>query len=238
MTLVILEFLFLELLFLFEQWTGHQLLSEKVTRPYVWANRPILIPSVPVSEGISIRHGCQFVGSLVRTLAKLPGGIGRFLPCRIGSHVSRLRHLGWNQCSHGLTSRPLESCHHQCLEAVCGVLWYPKGSALELLDGTLKLRYCTTLFTMNFPPCSLPRVGNGGGKRLAVTPGHLSVDRSNVVKRVRLTRKTIPSASPHVIPDPRHPTPRRWKRLRLPSSVGEGGEVGEPRNLFPRLGVG
>ena len=65
--------------------------------------------------------------------------------------MSRLRHLGWNQCSHGLTSRPLESCHHQCLKAVCEVLGYPRGSALELLDGTLKLRHCTTLFTMRFP---------------------------------------------------------------------------------------
>ena len=29
------------------------------------------------------------IGSLVRALANLPGGIGRFLPCRIGSHMSR-----------------------------------------------------------------------------------------------------------------------------------------------------
>ena len=41
---------FLELLVLFEQWAGHRLLSEKVTRPRTWANRPTLIPSVPVSE--------------------------------------------------------------------------------------------------------------------------------------------------------------------------------------------
>ena len=40
---------------LFEQWVGHRLLSEKVTRPHVRAGRPILIPSVPVSEGIEIR---------------------------------------------------------------------------------------------------------------------------------------------------------------------------------------
>ena len=110
-----------------------------------------LIPSVPVSEGIEIRHGCQFLSSLVRALAKLPCGLNRFLPCRVGSHMSRLRHLDWNQCCHGLTSRPLESCHHQCLKAVCEVLGYPKGSALELVDGTLKPRYCTTLFTMSFP---------------------------------------------------------------------------------------
>ena len=31
---------FLELLILFEQWAGHRLLSEKVARPHVWANRP------------------------------------------------------------------------------------------------------------------------------------------------------------------------------------------------------
>ena len=113
---------------------------------------PILIPSVPVSEGIEIRNGCQFMSNLVRALAKLPGGIGRFLPCRIGSHMSRIRHLGWSQCSHRLTSRPLESCHHQCLKAVCEVLGYPKGSAWELLDGTQKLRHCTTLLTRRFSP--------------------------------------------------------------------------------------
>ena len=38
---------------------------------------PFLIPSVPVSEGIEIRQGCQFLSSLVRALAKLPGGLGR-----------------------------------------------------------------------------------------------------------------------------------------------------------------
>ena len=114
---------FFELLILFEQWVGHLLLSEKVTRPHVRAHRPILIPSVPVTEGIEIRHGCQFLSSLLRALSKLSGGLGRFLPCNLGSLMSRLRHLGWNQCYHGLSSRPLETCHHQCLEAVCGGLW-------------------------------------------------------------------------------------------------------------------
>ena len=89
---------FLELLILFEQWAGHRLLGEKVTRPHVRAGRPISVSSVPVSEGIEIRHGCQFISSLVRALAKLPGGLSRFLPCTFGSHMSRLRHLGWSQC--------------------------------------------------------------------------------------------------------------------------------------------
>ena len=60
---------------------------KKVSRPHVRADRPILIPSVPVSEGIEIRHGCQFISSLVRAFAKLLGGVGRFLPCGVGSHV-------------------------------------------------------------------------------------------------------------------------------------------------------
>ena len=81
MTWVILEFLFLELLILFEQWAGHRLLSEKVTWPHVRANRPFLIPSVPMSEGIEIRHGCHFISSLVRALTKLPGGLGPLMPC-------------------------------------------------------------------------------------------------------------------------------------------------------------
>ena len=117
-----------------------------MTRPHVRAYRPISIPSVPVSEGIEIRHG-QFISSLVRALAKLPGGIGRFLPGGIGSHMSR---LSWME-------PVLESCHHQCLKAVCG--------------------------------------SEVGVPRWYVTIGHVPDDRRNVVKRVRLTRKTRPGCT-------------------------------------------
>ena len=108
---------------------------------------------------------------------------------------------------------------------------------MELLDRTLKLRHCTDLFTMRFPPWSLPRVGTSGEKRRFTTPG-LPETGDTVGKRVRLTRKTRPGVSVHSIPDRGHPMPRRWKRLRSPSSEGVEGEVGEPRNLFPRLGIG
>ena len=216
MTWAILAFLFLKLLILFEQWAGHKLLSEKVTKPHVRANRPVSFPSVPVSEGIEIRHGCQFISSLVGALAKLAGGLGRFLPCGIGSHMSRLRHLGWNQCSRGLTSRPLESCHHQCLKAICGVLGYRKGAASELLDGTLKLQYCSALSTARFPRGRYPGLEMGKVYRQSDTPVHLLEESSDTGRKVRLTRKTRPGASSHVIPDPGHPTPRRWKILRPP----------------------
>ena len=75
-------------------------------------------------------------------------------------------------------------------------------------------------------------VGSGVGKRYGITPGHLPDAGGTMGKRVRLTRKT-PSEYSHVIPDLGHPTPRRWKRLRPPSSEGVGGEVGEPRNPLP-----
>ena len=97
-----------------------------------------------------------------------------------------------------------------------GVMGYPQGSALELLDGTLKLRHCTDVFTMRCHPWSLPRVGNGGGKRQSIIPGHLLDAGSNVGPRVRLTRKTRPNVISRFNPDPGHPTPRRWKRLRPP----------------------
>ena len=215
------------------------MLSEKVTRPHVRANRSILIPSVPMSEGIETRHGCQSLSILVRALAKLPGGLGMFLPCRLGSHMSRLRHLGWNQCSHGLISRPLESCRHQCLKAVCEVLGYPEGSVMELLDGTLKLRHCTTLFTKRFPPWPLPKDGNRVVKRQFIAPGHLLDESGQVGKRVRLTRKTRPGASSHVRPDPGHPTPRRWKRLRpLPPPKEWGVRWASLAIFFLDLGLG
>ena len=63
-----------------------------------------------------------------------------------------------------------------------------------------------------------------GGKRQSITPGYLLETGSNVGKRVRLT--TL-----HGIPDQLHPTPRRWKRLRQPSS-GVGGEVGRTSQSF------
>ena len=45
----------------------------------------------------------------MRSLCLLPGGLGRFVPCSIGANHCRLRHLGWERCCHGLTSRPRES---------------------------------------------------------------------------------------------------------------------------------
>ena len=90
---------------------------------------------------------------------------------------------------------------------------------------------------MRFHRWSLPRVGNGGGKRWDVTPGHPTDDGGNRVKRVRLTRKTRPVARVSHGPDPGHPTPRRWKRLR-PPFLRRSGEWESLAIFFLDLGLG
>ena len=212
----------MEILLLFEQWAGHRLLTEKVTRPHVRPNRPILIPSVPVSEGIEIGHGCQLLSSLFELWPKLPGDIGTFLPPWGWLSYVQVKASWMESVFSWFVLKTLESCHHQCLKAVCGVLGYPKGSASEHLDGTLKLRHCTDMFTMRFTPWSLPWVGNGGGKKWDVTPGHSSDDRSSTVKRVRLNRKTSPAALFSHVPNPGHPTPR-MEKIALPFLRRRGG---------------
>ena len=92
----------------------------------------------------------------------------------------------------------------------------PSSANVGLLDGTLKLRHCTTLFAMRFPPWSLPRVGNGSDKRQFDIPGSHSDSGGHLEKRVRLTKKTRPGVFSHYNPDPGHPTPRRWEKIAPP----------------------
>ena len=116
---------------------------------------------------------------------------------------------------------------------------YPEGSALELLDGTLKLRHCTDVFTTRFPPWSLPRVGNGGGKRQFVTPGHLTEPGGNLGKRVWLTKKTRPSVSSHVNPDPGHPNAEEMEKIAPPFPPKEWGvRLASLAIFFLDLGLG
>ena len=66
-------------------------------------------------------------------------------------------------------------------------------------------------FYQSISPWVLPRLGEGIGKRRAVTSGNPLDCRSNFGKRVGSTRKTRPVASSGIILDPGHPTPRRGK---------------------------
>ena len=72
--------------------------------------------------------------------------------------------------------------------------------------------------------------------------GHATADQGKgggiSVKRIRLSSKTRPGLPVHSRSDPRLLTPKQWKRVLPPDSSGDGGEVGVPRNFFPRLVVG
>ena len=103
---------------------GHCLLPEKTVPVNRRPGRIFQIGASPVSDGVQILFGCQFVGSMFRSSGKLPGGLGRFSPGSLGPHLSRLRHLGWLQCSHGLSCRLYESSMPDCLEPILGLLGY------------------------------------------------------------------------------------------------------------------
>ena len=53
----------------------------------------------------------------------------------------RLRHLGWEKCGHGITSRPRESASEGFFNELLVLFCYPSGSAAALLGGELPLRY-------------------------------------------------------------------------------------------------
>ena len=124
------------------------MLSEKVTRPHVRANRPILIPSVPVSTELKFDMVVSFsVAWFERWPSCLVEWVGS---CRVvlvrtclGYNIWVESMLSWSylEAVRVLSSPVPEGC-------LC--LGYLKGSAAELLHGTLKLRNCISINTMRF----------------------------------------------------------------------------------------
>ena len=99
----------MELLILFQLWAGERLDLEKAVPRYRRPGCSISVSAVPFGPGTDIWRSCGFMGSLFRGLRDLPLGLRRFVPCDIGANHCRLLHVGWERCSHGLTSRPRES---------------------------------------------------------------------------------------------------------------------------------
>ena len=222
---------YVELLILYELWAGERFQFGKRI------DRPISVSAVPFGPGIDIRRSCRLLGAMLRALCILPGGLGRFLPCSIGANHSRLRHIGWVQSGHGLTSRPRETSDVRFLDELLFLFGYPPGSGCALLRGTLPLRYCTSRFAHKLPTWSLPDsggvamlvhsgYGNGllvrshpsssGPERVSDGFGVLRLGR----KRVRLRRKT-PVHEVFRAPFGDHSRPRVWKRLKLGVLLGK-----------------
>ena len=116
---------FVELLILYEIWAGERLELEKAVLRYRRPGRSISVSAVPFGPGTDIWRSCRFIGALFRGLRDLPLGLRRFVPCDIGANHCRLRHIGWERCGHGLTSRPRESASRTFLTCFwsCSVIW-------------------------------------------------------------------------------------------------------------------
>ena len=125
------------LIFFFELWAGERLELEKACSPVSEARTPTFSVGCSVCPGTDFWPSCRFPGALVRALRTMPGGLGRFLPCDVGADHCRLRHLGWEKCGHGLTSRPRESASEVFLNELLVFFRYPPRSAATLLGGTL-----------------------------------------------------------------------------------------------------
>ena len=137
---------YVELLIMYELWAGERLSLEKAHPRYLRPGRPISVSAVPFGPGIDIWRSCRFIGVLMRSLCLLPGGLRRFVPCSVGANHCRLRHIGWEKCGHGLTSRPRESASELFLDELSSLFRYPSKSGRALLSGTLPLRYCAARF--------------------------------------------------------------------------------------------
>ena len=106
---------YVELLILYELWAGARLKLEKAVPRYRRPGRSISVSAVPYGPGIDIWRSCRFMGSLFRSLRNLPHGLRRFVPW--------LRHVGWERCGHGFTSRPQESASEDFLKQAFGFVW-------------------------------------------------------------------------------------------------------------------
>ena len=226
---------YVELLILYERWAGERLVLEMSVPKSRRRHRPISVSAVPDGPSIDIWRTCRFLGSLVGALSGLPGGLGRFLPCRVGSNHCRLRSIGWEKCGHGLTSRPLEASSVGFLEDLLVFFGYPAGSGRLLVDGSLRMRYCSANFSCKKPTWGLPSSGGVADLvriRSASATGALSSGAGSIAglrvvgherKRVRLTKKTNVKKRLGV-DSGEEPIPKRWRSgflgVRFPGGLG------------------
>ena len=147
------------------------------------SSSPISVWVVPFGPGIDIWRSCRFTDAMMRSLCLLTGGLGRFVPCSIiGANHCRVRHVGWERCSHGLTSRPQESASGPFLDLLLQLFQYPPRSSGALLAGTLPPRYCSARFASRIPFWALLVLGHVAGL-IAAEVQAARVDKAEVVRR-------------------------------------------------------
>ena len=208
---------YVELLILYERWAGERLRVENSLPKHKRRGRKVEVAAAPLVPDVQIWKLCRYLGAMIRALNNLPGGLGRFLPGRIGANHGRLRHVGWEKCCHGLTCRPLESSGEGFLSDFLCLLGYPSGSGKLLLEGSLRLKYQSLPFANRKPTWRLPVEGKvplviaDYGRSLVPLEAPCIQDFGEggflrkSVKRVRLTKKTpghlVSKVSLRPIPD-------------------------------------
>ena len=134
-------------------------------------------------------RSCRFLGAMLRASGGLPGGLGRFLPCRLGA----------NHCG----PRPLEASGTGFWDDLLSLFGYPSGSGQSLVDGSLRMRYCSNTFSNKKPTSKLQPFGGVAAlvAAAAVPPLAAGLRGSgdapsfrdigeDVRKRIRLTKQT------------------------------------------------
>ena len=167
-------------------------------------DRPISVSAVPAGPSIDIWRSCRLLGAMLRALGGLPGGLGGFLPCRLGANHCRLWSVGWERCGHGVTSRPLEASDSGFLDDFLFLFGYPSGSGESLDDGSPWMRYCSTNFPIRSPTWKLQPSGGvaalvaavgvppleAGLRGSGAAPNVGDFEESGRRKRIRPTTKT------------------------------------------------
>ena len=215
---------FVEMLIHYELWAGERLVLEMSVPEFRRLNRPNSVSSFPAGPSIDIWRSCRLLGAMLRALGGLPGGLGRFIPCRLGANHCRLRRIGWERCGHGLTSRPRESASEAFLNELLQLVRYPPLSGPALLAGTLLLKYCAVRFASRVLAWHVPVSGHvaclvtaesGVTEAVGVEVGGEGVWWVNGSgpgrKRLRLNRKNPAHLAGVSVTQSR---PRVWKRLR------------------------
>ena len=141
------------MLILDENWTGERLCIKLAVLTNSRNRRLIGITLVPKGPGIESWRSCRFLGSMFRSLNDLPGGLGRFIPCKLGGNHCRLRHIGWEHSGHGLTSGSREKADPCVLGPLLLLfVFFPLGAHSEL-------RYSRVPFARKLTTWSLPAEG-------------------------------------------------------------------------------
>ena len=225
--------------------TGERLILEVAVPKSRRVGRPISVSAVPFGPGIDIWRSCRFFGCHLSCITYAAWWPWWFLPGVIGANHCRLRHIGWDKCCHGLSSRPRETSSVRFLDELLVLFGYCAESGADLLAGVLPLRYSSRTFARKVPTWRLPVYGSvasflasgelvrGGPSALSAALGGACVGLASGsgggVRRVRLYRKT-----------PAHLArqgsgvqfrSRVWKRLRDPL----GSDPGLPGVKFLRV---